>query len=73
MPAAPPQATNKRNRGRENRNRRPMLEAANAENWTIPPSRPIEEPELMESREDRSRARVGLTDITPSPKRMTSR
>ena len=44
-----------------------MLDANNADICTIPPSRPIDAPELIENNEEIRRATVGRIEIMPSP------
>jgi hypothetical protein len=50
-----------------------MAEASSAENCTMPPSRPIEEPEPIEHSDEPSRARAGPSGMCPSPTLIASR
>src|SRR5207249_3797473 len=72
IPAAAPQATNRRSRGGLNNVMRPSTDAAIAASCTIDPSRPIDPPETMEQSEEALRARLWPTPMRPSPMAIAS-
>jgi len=67
MPAAAPQATNRRRLGMGALPSNAIFDPISAASCTIGPSRPIEPPDAMVSSEEMLRMSVGRAAITPSP------
>jgi len=69
---APPQATISRKRGTGARANTPSFEPSLADNCIIGPSRPIEPPEAIDSREDRLLSKAVRNPMLPSPTKIAS-